>query len=81
MEAYKKLDEALRSGKDDEEIQILLDKYLAAQDNGKNIDRKYVAEYRKILPGKKVAKLYIADEEFRRQQIHRLRKNNNENSK
>lgn len=81
MEAYKKLDEALRSGKDDEEIQILLDKYLAAQDNGKNIDRKYVAEYRKILPGKKVAKLYIADEEFRRQQIHRLRKNNNKNSK
>ncbi len=81
MEAYKKLDEALQSGKNDDEIQNLLDKYLAAQDNGKNIDRKYVAEYRKILPNKKVAKLYIAEEEFRRQQIHRLRKNDNGNRK
>ncbi len=81
MEAYKNLDEALRTGKNDDEIQILLDKYLAAQDNGKNIDRKYVVEYRKILPNKKVAKLFIAEEEFRREQIHRLRKNDNGNRK
>ena len=77
IEAYKALDEALKNGKDDSEIKNLLDKYLDAQDFGKDIDRKYVVEYRKVLPDKKVAKLYVAEEAFRRQQIHRLNKNDN----
>ena len=77
IEAYKALDEALKSGKGDSEIKNLLDKYLEAQDFGKDIDRKYVAEYRKVLPDKKVAKLYVAEESFRRQQIHKLNKNDN----
>ncbi len=81
MEAYKNLEKALQTDKDDNEIQLLLDKYLTTQNYGKDIDRKYVVEYRKILPGKKVAKLYIAEEEFRRQQIHRLHKNDNGNRK
>ena len=38
------------------------------------IDAKYVSEYRKFLSSKKVAKLFIAEEAFRRQQIHRLKK-------
>ena len=77
IEAYKALDEALQNGKDDSEVKKLLDKYLDAQDFGKDIDRKYVAEYRKVLPDKKVAKLYVAEEAFRRQQIHKLNKNDN----
>lgn len=77
IEAYKALDEALKNGKDDSEIKNLLDKYLEAQNFGKDIDRKYVAEYRKVLPDKKVAKLYVAEESFRRQQIHKLNKNDN----
>lgn len=75
VNAYKALDEAINAGKDEKEINNLLDKYLEAQDSGKDIERKYVAEYRKVLPSKKVAKLYIAEESFRRQQIHRLNKN------
>lgn len=77
MEAYKALDEAIKTGKDENNLRVLLDKYIETQEYGKEIDRKYVAEYRKILSDKKVAKLYIAEESFRRQQIHRLHKNDN----
>lgn len=75
MEAYKVLNDAITAGKGDNELDALLDKYIEAQERGKEIDSKYVLEYRKILSGKKVAKLYIAEESFRRQQIHRLHKN------
>lgn len=81
MKAYKALNEAIASGKDGNEINSLLDKYIEAQESGKNIDRRYVAEFRKILPSQKVAKLYIAEESFRRQQIHRLHKNDNKKNK
>ena len=77
IDAYKVLDEAIKAGKNDDEINSLLDKYIESQNCGKDIDSKYVVEYRKILPGKKVAKLFIAEESFRRQQIHRLNKNEN----
>lgn len=77
MEAYKALNEAIENGKSDSEVRALLDRYIEAQECGKNIDRKYVAEYRAILSDKKVAKLYVAEETFRRQQIHRLHKNDN----
>ena len=77
LDAYKALDEAIKAGKNDDEINSLLDKYIESQICGKDIDSKYIVEYRKILPGKKVAKLYVAEESFRRQQIHRLNKNDN----
>ncbi len=76
IDAYKALEDAIKAGKNDNEISSLLDKYIQSQNSGKDIDSKYVAEYRKILPAKKVAKLYIAEESFRRQQIHRLNKDN-----
>lgn len=77
MEAYKALNEAIDNGKSDSEVRALLDKYIEAQECGKNLDRKYLTEYRKILSDKKVAKLFLAEESFRRQQIHRLHKNDN----
>ncbi len=77
MEACKALDEAVSSGKGDAEVKSLLDKYIEALDSGKGIEKKYVAEYRKILSDKKVAKLFLAEESFRRQQIHKLHRNDN----
>ena len=74
LAAYKALESALDAGKDEKEISNLLDKYLTAMQSGKNIDAKYVSEYRKFLSNKKVAKLFIAEEAFRRHQIHRLNK-------
>ena len=77
MDAYRALEKSIESGKDDKEIGALLDKYLEAQEAGKGIERKYTVEYRKILSNDKIAKLYIGEENFRRQQIHKLNKNDN----
>ena len=77
MKAYRALEEGVRNGKDDKEISALLEKYLNAQNLGKDIDSKYLKEYRKILSNEKIAKLYIGEESFRRMQIHRLNKNDN----
>lgn len=77
MEAYKALEASIDSGKDDKEIRNLLDQYLDAREKGDGIERKYTTEYRKILSNDKIARLYIAEEDFRRQQIHRLNRNDN----
>ena len=77
MEAYKALEASIDAGKDDKEISALLDKYLEAQEASSGIERKYTTEYRKILSNDKIARLYIGEENFRRQQIHKLNKNDN----
>lgn len=77
MDAYRALEKSIENGKDDKEIGALLDKYLEAQEASKGIERKYTVEYRKILSNDKIAKLYIGEENFRRQQIHKLNKNDN----
>lgn len=74
MKAYKDLEDAVDAGKDPKEISSLLDKYFKALDENRDIDEKYSAEYLKFLPADKVAKLYIGEEDFRKQQIHRLNK-------
>ena len=77
MEAYRALEASIESGKDDKEIKDLLDKYLDAREKGDGIERKYTTEYRKILSNDKIARLYIGEENFRRQQIHKLNRNDN----
>ena len=77
MEAYRALEASIESGKDDKEIKDLLDQYLDAQEAGDGIERKYTTEYRKILSNDKIARLYIGEENFRRQQIHKLNRNDN----
>lgn len=72
LEAHKALDEALKAEKSDGEISPLLESYLSALQSGTSIDEKYAAQYKQILPVKKVAKLFISEETFRRQQIRRL---------
>lgn len=72
MAAYKALDDAIKAGKSDSEVSKLLDSYLETVQKEKRIDAKYAKEYRKVLSEKKVAKLFIGEEQFRRRQIHRL---------
>ena len=50
----------------------LLDKYLETQKKLNDIENGIAARYKAVLPVEKVAKLYVAEEEFRRQQIRRL---------
>jgi len=75
MKAYKDLEDAMNAGKvSKEDFSTLLEKYFKAMDENRGIDEKYSHEYLKILSAEKVARLYIGEENFRKQQIHRLNK-------
>lgn len=77
--SYKALLEALNSDTvTDKEIDKLLDDYLAAKQASKDAGKGDVKEFRKVLSSKKVAKLYVAEEKFRRNQIHRMKGGNPE---
>ena len=67
-EAFK----ALQEGIDGNDVSKLLDKYLDAQKACQKIDADAVARYKKVLPVEKVAKLMMAEEKFRHQQIGKL---------
>lgn len=70
--SYRKLSEAIGSGRPEKEIKNLLEAYLEAMERQRKIDNDAADRYMKVLSVEKVAKLYLAEEKFRRQQIHRL---------
>jgi hypothetical protein len=72
IKAYKEMRKAIEEKKGDKEISALLDKYLETQKKLNDIENGIAARYKAVLPVEKVAKLYVAEEEFRRQQIRRL---------
>ena len=72
FKAYKAMSKAIEEGKSSKEIEKLLDAYLDAQQAQREIDDKASDKFMKVLPVEKVAKLYMAEERFRRKQIHRL---------
>lgn len=69
---YRKLSEAVKSGQSDKEIQKYLEAYLEAQEKSRKIENEMPDKLMKVLPVDKVAKLYLAEERFRRHQIHKL---------
>ena len=72
-ESYAALLKSLKEeGTTDQELDKLLDNYLAAKHAVQDASRGDVAKYRKVLSGKKVAKLFVAEEKFRRQNIRNL---------
>lgn len=74
MKSYKALAEAIDAGKPSKEISSLLDKYLQAKAAQDKLDSATAETYKKVLPVEKVAKLYVAEEKFRRQYINKLHK-------
>lgn len=74
INAHKDLAAAVQSN-NASQTEACLDNYLKAQDKFREIESKAGEEYRKTLPVEKVAKLYIAEEKFRRQHIRRLHGN------
>ena len=68
-EASKALHKALAEGQD---TKALLDAYLKAKDANVNLQVKNVKDYRKILPEEKVAKFYVCEEKFLRNQLGKL---------
>lgn len=74
IKAYKALADAVDADKPAKEIATLLDKYLEAKTNQDMLDNSAAQTYKEVLPVEKVAKLYVAEEKFRRQYITKLHK-------
>ena len=72
IRAHKEMSKALEEKKSEKEVAALLDKYLEAQKKVNEIENAIAAKYKAVLPVEKVAKLYVAEEKFRRQQIRKL---------
>ncbi|MBP5635847.1 MAG: hypothetical protein J6W83_05625 [Bacteroidales bacterium] len=72
FEAFRALEGSIQEQKGDAVISEALNAYLAANENLNAIDRRYIGEYRRILSSEKIARLYFAEEKFRRNQINRL---------
>jgi len=72
MKAYMELEKAVEGNKNAKELTSLMDKYIKAQKASSEVDSKYVEKYKKVISGEKVAKLFVAEEKFRRNQIMRL---------
>ena len=72
IRTYKDMSKAIEEKKSEKEVASLLDKYLEAQKKVNEIENGVPAKYKAVLPVDKVAKLYIAEEKFRRQQIRKL---------
>lgn len=70
--AYFELEKAIKEKKSEKEISTLLNTYIDAVEKQGSINSKADERYRKVLPVAKVAKLYVCEEEFRRQYIRRL---------
>lgn len=71
-EAFKALSDAMNEEKGEKEISECLKKYLKASKSSGEIDAEYMDEYLKILPAKKVAKLYLGEEKFRKVQFQHM---------
>lgn len=73
-EAFRKLDQAVKDGK---ESTKLLDEYVKAQQVVANLNAEAVKAYGKVLPADKVAKLFVLEENFRRNIFGRLQGGHN----
>ena len=76
--SYRALAAALKEGKNEKEIGKLLEKYLDAQEDQRELDKTIADRYKKVLPVEKVAKLYIGEEKFRRHHIRKLHEKHGE---
>lgn len=71
--AYSDLKKAVEEN-NEASLKNLLNAYLKAIDDEKAVHAKASEMFKNVIPVEKVAVLYVAEEKFRRQQIHRLHK-------
>lgn len=81
MQTYKELETAVRENRNAKELSETLNAYLKAREDRRALNNRLSEEYQKVLPIEKVAKLYVAEEKFRREQIHRLHPKKNGSAK
>lgn len=61
----------------DDQVKTMVEAEVAYYEKEAVLTRKYNEQFKKILPIKKVAKLYTAEEAFKRELINRLRESRN----
>lgn len=74
-EAFKNMGEAFKAlseGAEGSNADALLNKYLDEKKASDKIEAEAIARYKKVLPAQKVAKLILAEENFRHRQINKL---------
>ena len=69
IKSYKALSAAVEQNANTEK---LLEAYFEAQQNLRKVDNEAPERYKAVLSAEKVAKLYVAEEKFRRQHIRKL---------
>ena len=74
FKAYKDMSMAIEEGKSEKELSALLEAYVAAKVRQDEVDNGAADTYKTVLPLEKVVKLYVAEEKYRRQYIHKLHK-------
>ncbi len=72
FKAFDELEQALKAKRPEKEISRLLDNYHKALKIQAETEVNAIDKFKKVLPTEKLAKLYIAEEKFRRQQIRAL---------
>lgn len=70
--SYMELEKAINENKSDKEVSKCLERYLDALESQDEIRSESVEKYKKILSERKVAKIFVAEEKFRRQHIRML---------
>ena len=70
--SYMELEKAINENKSDKEVSKCLERYLDALESQDEIRSESVDKYKKILPERKIAKIFVAEEKFRRQHIRML---------
>lgn len=77
FKAYRNLAKATEEGVKGKELEKLLKEYLNAQQAQREVEEESAEKFMKVLSIEKTAKLYLAEERFRRRQIHKLNHGNN----
>lgn len=77
FKAYRNLTKAVEEGIKGKELEKLLKEYLNAQQAQREVEEESADKFMKVLSTEKTAKLYLAEERFRRRQIHKLNHGNN----
>lgn len=77
FKAYRNLAKATEEGVKGKELEKLLKAYLDAQQAQREVEEDSAEKFMKILSTEKTAKLYLAEERFRRRQIYKLNHGNN----
>lgn len=73
VRTYRELCKAVEEEKTEKDLEAALDNYTKALDASKVDEKAKRARYEKVLSVEKVARLYVAEEKFRKMQVHRIR--------